>query len=70
MKTDQVESGEWFKITRGGHKIACGDCGVVHDVYFDLHDGDLYMKMVRNNRSTGQIRRRYFKPGKSAFNAK
>lgn len=64
-----------FPIMRG-YKMACCDCGLVHDVEFDVYevtrefpDGSfgakkrkgkkwrVVMRMRRNNRSTGQIRR-------------
>jgi len=41
-------------------QLQCCDCGLVHDVKFEL-DG---FRLVQNNRSTGQVRR-YMKEKKN-----
>lgn len=61
-KYDQVNEGEWFRVLRGGHKMACCDCGLVHKFYFRTREGDLELKATRDDRATGQIRRHMKKP--------
>ena len=56
MEYEVKESGEWFEVEQG-HKVACCDCGLVHDFYFRRRKGKLEMRAIRNNRSTGQVRR-------------
>ncbi len=57
----QREDGEDFEIPLGEiYKIACCDCGLVHNMVFMFADGKLTMAAERNNRSTGQ-KRRYLK---------
>lgn len=42
----------------GGYKMACCDCGLVHDLEFRLDDlNQLNYRARRNERSTGQMRR-------------
>ena len=41
-----------------GYKLACCDCGLVHDMQFRIDDlGQINFRASRNNRSTGQYRR-------------
>ena len=35
----------------------CCDCGLVHDIYFQLEGQKIKLQLFRNNQSTGQIRR-------------
>lgn len=59
------EDGEGFEVPIGKvYKLACCDCGLVHDIAFAYEDGKLAMAAKRNNRSTGQ-RRRWLKHGKN-----
>lgn len=57
MKYKVTEDGEWFPVMRGGHKIACCDCGLVHNFNFRTRDGDLEVQFTRDKRATGQVRR-------------
>ena len=51
--------GEGFEVPLGEvYKIACCDCGLVHDVVWVYEDGKLAMATRRNNRATGQRRRK------------
>ena len=36
---------------------ACCDCGLVHDIYYEIENNIIIIKKRRNQRSTGQIRR-------------
>ena len=60
MKYPTILDGEWTYPVRKGFKLACCDCGLVHNVDFRLV-GDkkkqIHLRMKRNGRSTGQIRR-------------
>src|SRR4051794_26884795 len=38
-------------------KLACCDCGLVHDVEFWVEGGNVMMRFARDNRATGQKRR-------------
>ena len=54
----QRHDGEGFEIPVGEiYRLACCDCGLVHDVVFVIEDGKLAMATRRNNRSTAQRRR-------------
>lgn len=49
---------EWDEPKRTDFKLMCCDCGLVHKVSFRVYkDGRFRMKMSRDNRATGQIRR-------------
>lgn len=52
---------EWVYPNRKRYKFACCDCGLVHDMQFDLikrgEGNRIIFRARRNNRSTGQIRR-------------
>lgn len=55
----QRYDGEGFEVPVDEiYRIRCCDCGLVHDVAFSIVDGKLGMAARRNNRSTGQARRR------------
>lgn len=48
---------DWIS-PRPGYKLACCDCGLVHDMEFRVDDlGRVNFRARRNNRSTGQMRR-------------
>jgi hypothetical protein len=40
-----------------GYRMACCDCGLVHNMEFDTEDGEVIFRARRNARSTGQVRR-------------
>lgn len=54
---EEVEDGEWLAFARSGHRIACCDCGLVHDVEFAVTAGKVEMRFTRNNRATAARRR-------------
>lgn len=55
----QRQDGEGFEVPVGEiYRLACCDCGLVHDVVFALEDGKLAMATRRNNRATAQRRRK------------
>ncbi len=54
-----IKDGEWFTIIKDGDKPGlwgCCDCGLMHRVEFMIEDGEIYLKVKRDNKAT-QIRR-------------
>ena len=47
---------DWRRIAKAT-RIACCDCGLTHDTEVVVHHGVPYIRIRRNDRSTGQIRR-------------
>jgi hypothetical protein len=63
--TQEIEVGGWTRNIPVGpaYRIACCDCGLVHDLAFSVGaDDQIYMKAQRNRRATAQ-RRRHINPG-------
>jgi hypothetical protein len=56
-----IQSDQWVNPKRRGFKMACCDCGLVHDVDFRIsktaQGNQIQMRMRRNRRSTAMIRR-------------
>lgn len=52
-----VGPGEWQQPVRKGYKMACCDCGLVHNMEFRVHKGKIQIRGWRNSRSTAQMRR-------------
>jgi hypothetical protein len=50
---------DWIYPVMKGYKMACCDCGLVHDLEFRIVENGkrVEFRARRNNRSTGQIRR-------------
>ncbi len=60
MKYTQRYDGEGWAVKSGKvHRMACCDCGLVHDVVM-VHEngGDIGIAVKRNNRATAQRRRK------------
>ena len=57
MKFAEPEADEWVRPIRKGYKLACCDCGLVHDVDFRIKDRRVEFRVRRNNRSTAMMRR-------------
>jgi len=54
----QRHDGEGFEVPLGEvYRLACCDCGLVHDVAFAYEDGRLGMAVRRNNNATAARRR-------------
>ena len=45
-----------------GLNFACCDCALVHDLQVRLENGKVFVSFTRDNRATGQLRRRYDTP--------
>jgi hypothetical protein len=59
MKYKQRQDGEGFEVPLGQvYRIACCDCGLVHDFVFVYEDGALGVAAKRNNRATAARRRK------------
>jgi hypothetical protein len=57
MSYKQVVENEWQQPIIRNYKMACCDCGLVHEIDFRIHKGRVQLRARRNNRATGQIRR-------------
>jgi hypothetical protein len=52
-----TKDGQWVKVKMKGDKSMCCDCGLVHWEEYKIDNGELYIKVQRDNRATGQARR-------------
>ncbi len=68
-----------YQLKEGGEKTVidlkegllhfqCCDCGLVHDMIFEAWEDKLILRIWRNNRSTGQLRRHHSFPFKEPPN--
>lgn len=58
MKYDEPKPDEWVTPIHRGYKIACCDCGLVHDMDFRIIKGrKVQFRVRRNERSTAGMRR-------------
>lgn len=64
MSYEKPKAGQWVQPIRRGYKMACCDCGLVHTMDFRIYRGRAQFRAIRNERSTGQMRR-HMKPGAS-----
>ena len=53
----KVNSNEWVQPIRKGYKMACCDCGLIHEMDFKIVKNRVQFRARRNNRATGQFRR-------------
>lgn len=49
---------DWIQPVRKGYKMRCCDCGLVHVLDFRVSKGRVQFRARRDQRATGQIRRR------------
>jgi hypothetical protein len=54
---ERPKAGEWVQPVRNGYKMACCDCGLVHNMDFRVKEGRAQFRVFRNNRSTALMRR-------------
>ena len=54
---EQQYDGEWVWPVRNGFKLACCDCGLVHEMDFRVLNRHIEYRVKRDNRATGQLRR-------------
>jgi len=62
VRYSKPKSGEWVKPKRKYYKMACCDCGLVHKMEFALfpttNGKGIYFRAWRDERATGQMRRK------------
>jgi hypothetical protein len=54
---DSLADGEWTSVPRGGEKIACCDCGLVHLVKVSRLRGRVGLRHWRLGPETGGVRK-------------
>lgn len=60
MKYTQRKDGEGWEVNPGEvFKLACCDCGLVHQVVIVVEEGKIGIAAKRDNRATGQRRRKH-----------
>ena len=59
MKYKLLKDGDTTRLRKDqSWRLECCDCGLVHDFYFEIVDGDkINITIYRNERATGQKRR-------------
>ena len=66
VKYRKTQDGEWTRPIGHGYRIACCDCGLVHDIDIRIADdsgeGVVEFRATRNNRATAARRRARQKP--------
>lgn len=58
LKFENVKDGVWYRINGTKLKVACCDCGLVHDYEFMTDGEDIYFRLFRNEKDT-KIHRRH-----------
>jgi hypothetical protein len=60
-KYTEPQAGEWVQPVRKGYKMACCDCGLVHNLDFRIVETKrgkfIQFRAFRNERSTALMRR-------------
>jgi len=54
---DEPEANEWVQPIRTGYRMACCDCGLVHEMDFRVAGRKVQFRVRRNERSTAAMRR-------------
>ena len=55
----QLNNGDTIRVPKNSYmNFQCCDCGLVHQVILRNHRNTIDVVMVRDNRRTGQVRRR------------
>ena len=58
MKYERTTSGDTILAARPQWRVACCDCGLVHDFKFRVSGRKIFVTVHRNNRATAAKRRR------------
>lgn len=62
MRYDEPKSNQWVRPVRDGYRMACCDCGLVHEMDFRAIPWGRGRKVIfrvrRNERATAAMRRR------------
>jgi hypothetical protein len=56
-KYERPKENEWIRPVKTNYKMACCDCGLVHNMDFKIKENRVWFRVRRNNRATGQVRR-------------
>lgn len=56
-KYTRPEENEWVQPVRRNYKLACCDCGLVHELDFRIHKGRAQFRARRAKASTALMRR-------------
>lgn len=59
---EQMEDGEWYELPQHPKyhiRLACCDCGLVHDVWTRISGKTVEQLVIRNNRATASYRRKW-----------
>jgi hypothetical protein len=57
MKYKPSTDGEWIRPVKKDYRVACCDCGLVHNIDLRIVKGRIQFRATRNERSTRQKRR-------------
>lgn len=63
IKQESAVDGRWtatiYPVMRDKqpYRMACCDCGLVHDIEVWVEEGRVALRVARNNRATAQVRR-------------
>jgi hypothetical protein len=53
-----IEDGQWVRPQHEGFRLACCDCGLVHELNFRVVDGAVEVQAIREPRATRGLRKR------------
>lgn len=59
MPYGRPKANEWIQPIRKGYKMACCDCGLVHDMDFRVYKGHIQFRVRRNGKATGGMRSKW-----------
>lgn len=57
VRYEQIVEGEWFRPTTK-HRDRCCDCGLIHRIEYKIVEGELWMRVWRDNRATAKTSER------------
>jgi len=60
----EVNANEWVQPVKKNYKMACCDCGLIHELDFRIVKNRVQFRARRNSRATGQFRRYRFNKNK------
>ena len=59
MSYEKPEENEWVQPVTKDYRMACCDCGLVHNMDFRIKSGKVQFRVRRNNRATAGMRVSY-----------
>ena len=57
MKYQKVKDGQWVQPVMQGYRMACCDCGLVHEMDFIIVKNKVRFRATRHTRATAAKRR-------------